>query len=168
MFVNGYGKGNNVIETFDEFRYFTGLTYINGDAFGWCSNLKKITLPSSIIWIKQGAFRGTAIEELIINEGCEVCDDNIIDGNKSCILIDFPSTITSIGTRPANNGGKELVVICRAIVPPTFSGSWGYTNAGKPIAIYVPDASVLIYKSATGWSESASLIQPLSMYEKDY
>ena len=168
MFVNGYGKGNNVIETFDEFRYFTGLTYINGDAFGWCSNLKKITLPSSIIWIKQGAFRGTAIEELIINEGCEVCDDNIIDGNKSCILIDFPSTITSIGTRPTNNGGKELVVICRAIVPPTFSGSWGYTNAGKPIAIYVPDASVLIYKSATGWSESASLIQPLSMYEKDY
>ncbi len=33
MFVEGYNLGNELIETFDEFRYFTGLTSINGSAF---------------------------------------------------------------------------------------------------------------------------------------
>ncbi len=94
---------------------------------------------------------------------------------QSCILIGhFPSTITSIGTRPANNGcERTLVVICRAIVPPTFSGSLGGATTklqdkpGSAHIMYLMQAC-LIYKSATGWSESASLIQALSihMYEE--
>ena len=166
MFVEGYNLGNELIETFDEFRYFTGLTSINSSAFTWCKSLRSISLPPNIIEIKASAFGATAIERLVINEGCKICGEGFINLNKNCKLIDFPSTIASIGLRPNNNGGNKLVVICRALVPPAFEGSWSYVEAGRPIAIYVPDTSMLAYKSATGWSESASLIQPLSTYEE--
>ena len=166
MFVEGYNLGNELIETFDEFRYFTGLTSINGSAFTWCKSLRRISLPPNIVEIKSSAFGATAIEKLVINEGCKICGDGFISLNKKCKLIDFPSTIISIGLRPTNNGGDKLVVICRALVPPVFEGAWSYVEAGRPIAIYVPDASMLAYKSATGWSESANLIQALSMYEE--
>ncbi|WP_349846073.1 leucine-rich repeat domain-containing protein [Bacteroides cellulosilyticus] len=166
MFVEGYNLGNELIETFDEFRYFTGLTSINGSAFTWCKSLRRISLPPNIVEIKSSAFGATAIEKLVINEGCKICGDGFISLNKKCKLIDFPSTIISIGLRPTNNGGDKLVVICRALVPPVFEGAWSYVEAGRPIAIYVPDASMLAYKSATGWSESANLIQTLSMYEE--
>ena len=166
MFVEGYNLGNELIETFDEFRYFTGLTSINGSAFTWCKSLRRISLPPNIVEIKSSAFGATAIEKLVINEGCKICGDGFISLNKKCKLIDFPSTIISIGLRPTNNGGDKLVVICRALVPPVFEGAWSYVEAGRPIAIYVPDASMLAYKSATGWSESANLIQALSTYEE--
>ena len=166
MFVEGYNLGNELIETFDEFRYFTGLTSINGSAFTWCKSLRRISLPPNIVEIKSSAFGATAIEKLVINEGCKICGNGFISLNKKCKLIDFPSTIISIGLRPTNNGGDKLVVICRALVPPVFEGAWSYVEAGRPIAIYVPDASMLAYKSATGWSESANLIQALSTYEE--
>ena len=52
--------------------------------------------------------------------------------------------------------------IVKATTPPTLgtNGSMGYGNS----PIYVPDASVDAYKSATNWSVIASRICPLSEY----
>ena len=164
MFVTGYGVGNTIIETFNEFRFFTSIVTLNNSAFSWCSSLREIILPQNIIHIGEGAFLNTAIEKLIIPEGCKTCDSSLVSENINCKLIDFPSTMISIGARPTNKGSLQLTVICRAITPPTFSGSWSYNNSGKPIAIYVPDASVSAYRTATGWSSSSSIIHPLSEY----
>ena len=164
MFLEGYNIGNDIIETFDEFRFFTGITYINSSAFCWCHSLRRITLPPNIVKIRGSAFADTAIEKMIVNEGCEIVEGSLISGNKNCTLIDFPSTITSIGSRPNANGSNSLTVVCRAIIPPAFDGAWSYNNSGKPIAIYVPDASVSAYRTTTGWSNSSSIIHPLSEY----
>ncbi len=164
MFVTGYGVGNTIIETFNEFRFFTSIVTLNNSAFSWCPSLREIILPQNIIHIGENAFLNTAIEKLIIPEGCKSCDGGLIAENVNCKLIDFPSTMISIGDRPNNKGSLQLTVVCRAITPPTFSGSWSYNNSGKPIAIYVPDASVSAYRTATGWSSSSSIIHPLSEY----
>jgi hypothetical protein len=58
-------NGNSNITSFDEFQYFTGVTNLNPanswntGSFNDCVNLQKITLPSTMTVIHQGAFRGS-------------------------------------------------------------------------------------------------------------
>ena len=154
-------SGNTVIETFNEFRFFTGLESINSGSFEGCSSLKEITLPV-LTKIGDGAFTNSGIERLVIPEGYQIIG-NILQRCPNLILVDFPTTVTSIA-----DGGSlfwtmknQSIVICRALTPPIFGG-WGYD--GDPKAIYVPDASVDAYKSAAGWSLQAVKIYPLSTY----
>ncbi len=80
--------------------------------FTWCKIFAKNFFTTKHCRNKIICFFGaTAIERLVINEGCKICGDSFINSNKNCKLIDFPSTITSIGSRPNNNGGDKLVVI---------------------------------------------------------
>ena len=59
---------NKNIISFEEFKYFTNVTYLKGSnssanpgAFNGCTSLKKIILPSSITDIQQGSFYNCAI-----------------------------------------------------------------------------------------------------------
>lgn len=64
--------GNTTIESFDELKYFRGLTTIYGTgtttgAFAGCTALKKVTIPDTVTSIANGAFYGcSAMEELTI------------------------------------------------------------------------------------------------------
>ena len=143
-------KDNTVIETFNEFQYFTGLEFINSSSFEGCSSLKEITLPV-LTKMGNGVFAGSGIEKLIIPEGYQNIGPLVLQRCYNLRLVDFPSTVTSI-----SEGGSlfwamknQVTVICRAFTPPTF-GTWGYD--GDPKVIYVPDVSVDAYKLAAGWS----------------
>lgn len=155
-------SGNTVIKTFNEFRFFTGLESINSSSFENCSSLREITLPV-LTKMGDGAFGSSGIERLNIPEGYQIIGSGVFQRCPNLILVDFPSTVTSI-----SEGGSlfwamknQVTVVCRAITPPIF-GTWGYD--GDPKAIYVPDASVDAYKSASGWSLQAAKIYPLSTY----
>ena len=155
-------KDNTVIETFNEFQYFTGLEFINSSSFAGCSSLKEITLP---VLTKMGTyvFQGSGIEKLIIPEGYQFIGDGLLQSCPNLELVDFPTTVTSISSGGSLfwNMKNKVTVICRATTPPALS-SFGYN--GDPKAIYVPDASIDAYKSAAGWSPQAAKIQPLSTY----
>ena len=66
--INNVFANNNNITTFNEFKYFTGITdttkmsYI----FWGCKNLREITLPESITHIRRAFFYNTVITELTI------------------------------------------------------------------------------------------------------
>ena len=159
---NSIFKGNTKIETFNEFRFFTGLNEINIGSFDGCTNLREVTLPLNTI-LGNSAFSQTGIERLIIPEGYQIIGIGVFQKCPNLKLIDISSTVTSI-----SDGGSlfwymrnQVVVVCRAITPPAF-GEWGYE--GEPKAIYVPDVSVDAYKSAAGWSSQAAKVQPLSAY----
>ena len=159
---NSIFKGNTKIETFNEFRFFTGLNKINIGSFDGCTNLREVTLPLNTI-LGNSAFSQTGIERLIIPEGYQIIGIGVFQKCPNLKLIDIPSPVTSI-----SDGGSlfwymknQVVVVCRAITPPILGG-WGYE--GEPKAIYVPDVSVDAYKSAAGWSSQAANVQPLSAY----
>ncbi len=67
--LNGVFRGNTQITSFDELRFFTGLTnlYISGNStasqgeFYNCTNLESIKLPSVSLTNTSGAFRNTKI-----------------------------------------------------------------------------------------------------------
>ena len=49
-------KSNKEITSFDELKYFTGLTSIGDSAFYYCRNLTSVTIPNSVISIGESAF----------------------------------------------------------------------------------------------------------------
>ena len=59
-------KGNKEITSFNEFKYFTGLTSID-DAFNGCSKLKSIEIPENINRIGRNTFVGcTDLETIVV------------------------------------------------------------------------------------------------------
>lgn len=120
------------------------VTAIGDSAFEWCKALKSIKLPSVIKTIGKNAFRN-----------CE-----------SLEMIDLPASVTTINNAAFGQIYSEAqqkmalkTVICRATTPPTL-GTKVFTSVVENI--YVPDANVNSYKSATNWSTYADKIKGIS------
>jgi hypothetical protein len=60
---------------------------------------------------------------------------------------------------PAYHKPIPLTFIVEAVTPQTKESWYSY-----PENIYVPDGSLEAYKTATGWSDAAAYIKPLSEY----
>jgi hypothetical protein len=150
-------SSNTNITSFDEFRFFTGVTSLGYDtdydegtdyfgAFSGCTNLKSITLPPTLTTIPWGCFRGcSSLEELYI-----------------------PKSVTKI-QQVAFLGCTSLEIHMESETPCTLQGDGTYLN-GDPCAfgflysidvkaIYVPDEeAATAYKAAQFWP--ASRIHP--------
>ena len=76
---------------------------------------------------------------------------------------DIPATCTTIRSTVFHSAKSLSVVVCHAVEPPTIA-SYTFGNNASNFTIYVPDASVEAYKTATNWSAYADRILPLSEY----
>lgn len=153
---------NTVIRTFNEFKYFTNLNRVNNYMFGGCVNIREVTFPV-LTTMGDQVFAASGIERVIIPEGYLTIGPRMCSKAYNCRLIDYPSTIKVIGLDTLFGVGNGIVtIICRAITPPNLDHNFGYN--GTPAAIYVPHTSVEAYKTASGWSDYANLIRPLSEY----
>ena len=143
---NSYSVGQYLFQACTSIEKFTdvmppNLTAVPVGCFQYCTGLRTIDIPEGYTTIGGSAF----IYTYYINQ------------------IDLPSTLTKIeasGFNSATNKSSGCEVICRATTPPTV-GTSGFAN-NNFTAIYVPDASVSTYQSASGWSSFASLIKPIS------
>lgn len=61
-------QGNSEITSFDEFKYFTGVSKLDSGAFQNFTALKSISLPSSLSYMPWGAFKGCSSLESINND----------------------------------------------------------------------------------------------------
>ena len=145
-------NSNTNITSFMELQYFTGSVaydnshyYYNGQTnngtiFFGCTKLRKIKIPEGIT---------------VMNNTFRNCN--------SLAFVDLPSTVTRTGNYIWSNTPAKCL-ICRATTPPTFTQGDVYGKLNPTHGIYVPDASVDVYKSTSRWSEFASYIHPLSEY----
>ena len=150
---------------FDEFVLFTGVSNLLNDCFRE-SSIEEITLPASIRSLTNGFqfYKCRKLNRLEVSEGTTSIQPNQwIWESTNLRLLFLPSTISDLRMDALATHGSvnTTTVICKAVTPPTKSTTSYYTNVA---AVYVPDESVDAYKEATGWSQWASKIRPISQY----
>ena len=124
-----------MMEKFNEFQYFTGLTEVEEELFWNRRNLREITLPESITAIGSKAFSGctnltqielpfgvteiswdafrdcTSLSQIILPDGLTRIDSYAFDGCSSLTSITLPSHLESIGASAFRNAGFTEVTI---------------------------------------------------------
>ena len=158
-------RQNSLIKMFDEFVLFTGVSNLPNHCFRE-SSIEEITLPASIRSITNVLQfnKCRKLNRLEVSEGTTSIQTSqwIWEATNLRLLI-LPSTISDLSSDAlATHGSANTTpVICKAVTPPTKTNTSYYTNVA---AVYVPDESVDAYKAATGWSQWATKIKPLSEY----
>ena len=108
----------------------------------------------------QAAVQCKQLVELVVDEGVTTVDGQAFNGDSKLEVIDFPSTLTSIGAYSFHNMGTSTnTVIIRAITPPSIGNNNLFDSANT--TIYVPNSSLSTYQ--TEWSGWATRIKALSV-----
>ena len=115
---------------------------IGTNAFYGCSSLKRIELPNFNTGISQAAFSNcTSLEYLNIGKASFIAN-GVFTGCKAL---------------------KTLVITKDDdICPLKYANTLNSSVVGSVVNVYVPDALVDAYKSATNWSPCAEQIKPMS------
>ena len=126
-----------------EFEANSKLQTIDNWAFYACHGLKNMIIPNGVTTIGEGAFWGCEyLSDLSIPASVQKINDNGFDG---CI-------------------GLNKIKI-DATIPPIVSAKT-FNRVNKNASIYVPDASVDLYKNAFGWKEFFNIKGITSQVEK--
>ncbi len=132
-------KGNADITSYDELRYFTGLTSIGKQAFYGCTSLTSLTVPEGVTTIAGSAFYECS----------------------ALTSVTLPESVTLIAINSFYGCSSLTSLTVRATTPPSLDRS-AISAIPQGFTIYVPAASVDAYKAANVWSNYASMIQAIT------
>ena len=89
---------NSTITSFNELRYFTGLTSIGEKAFYGCYCLNSISIPESVINIKGSSFENCHnLSSITIPSSVTIIGDKAFSGCSSLTSVTIPHNVSSIG-----------------------------------------------------------------------
>ena len=162
-----------------------GLTSIGNGAFVNCTSLSSIRIPDSVTSIGASGFFGCeSLTNCTLGSGITSIPNQLFTGCHSLSAFTIPNSVTSIGYDAFWNCNRYLTsitipsgvtliddeafmwcdnlrsVTCLATTPPTL-GTNVFKGANSNLRIYVPASSLETYKAASGWSDHASIIQPI-------
>lgn len=99
-----------------------GVTYIGGQAFGWCENLSDVQLPETVTGLGYDAFYScSSLIEIKLPSKLKTIGQGAFGWCEALVTIDIPDSVTSIG--------KEAFYICNSLV--SVSVPDGVTNIGN-------------------------------------
>ena len=127
--------GRPDIASFNELQHFTGLTDISRDAFRDCVSLRSLTLPRTIRFFRQDAFRHSGLHMLTV-----------------------PSTVVGIGDYCMDDCPQLQTVVFEALMPQTNEGVTPLQGCPQLTAIYVPKY-VLKRTDRQAWEPLQPLMQ---------
>jgi len=123
--------------SFDEFRYFTGVTNIPNGCFEDWTNLTSIKLPNSITWIGSTAFRNCSqLASIVIPNGVTSIYYATFESCSSLLSIVIPERVTSIG----GSAFKECSALASVTIPESLTtiNSSAFDNCLSVSSINVP------------------------------
>ena len=124
-----------LVTSFNELRYFTGLTEIAPDAFCDCRNLEAVTLPNTIRFIRKNAFRHTALTAFT-----------------------FPATVAGIGDNILDDCPELQTVIFESVPPNINVGSKHMQNCPKLTTVFIPKYAFAKRLLEDSWNEVQQLM----------
>ncbi len=132
-----------------------GLSSIGSYAFYGCTGLTALSLPSGLTTLSDFAFQNcSGLTEFSLPEGCYTLWQGVFKSSGVTKVI-LPSTLTQV--RENNLTDQLQTIYCQATYPPSvYSGN----TISPTCTVYVPDASVDLYKAAEVWKDGNVL--PLS------
>ena len=173
----------SAISSFNELRYFIGVTYIGKEAFKDCSKLYTIVIPDNVKTIEQNAFSGcsdlqfvtwgnnitdiqdrafygcTSLRFIILGDYVENIGAYAFYGassiNISTLRVTLPASVKSIGDYAFHNRNVEFVY-CKSLTPPFLGGANVFGNdwgTSWKCKYYVPMSAVDDYKKAPYWKD---------------
>lgn len=74
------------------------VTSIGGDAFGWQSDLRSVTLPDTLVSIGNQAFCGCSFSSITLPEGLKTIGSGAFFANEALSSINIPDSVTSISS----------------------------------------------------------------------
>ena len=137
-------KNNTSITSFDELRYFTGLTALY-DSFSRCSNLTSITLPESIKTISGAFYHCSSLKTVSLPSGLQSIGGYSFVSCTSLKSITIPASVTSIGSNEFASCTALEQVTLLPTTPPVFGDSCFFDTT---CVIYVPKGTLEAYKAA--------------------
>lgn len=154
----GYRAFNNCTSLVIDELYLPNLQSLNDWTFNQVQRISRITSLGQITTLPNSCFRLVQCDNIILPDTLLTFEGEF--SLPLCSTIVLPASVTNIGN--CIKGNTVITnFICKATVPPSVGGNnWVNTNALQ--AIYVPDASVEAYKTATNWSTKASIIYGIS------
>jgi len=139
----------------------SGVTSIGDNAFYYCTSLTSIEIPNSVTSIGSGAFyRCSSLSSVTIGNRVTRIGNHAFYYCRSLESIEIPNSVTSIGKSAFNRCRSLTSVTVNATTPPALGNNVFDETNNCPIL--VPSASLEAYKAASGWSDYASRIQPIS------
>ena len=115
-------SGSNISFTFsfDEFKYFTGVTSIDNNAF-YSSNIVSITIPNSVTSIGYNAFETCkSLTSITIPNSITSIGFAAFEGCTSLTSITIPDSVTSIDSNAFGNCSKLKEITCLATTAPSI------------------------------------------------
>lgn len=134
-FTKSVFSGNNNIKSFDELKYFTGLTKVSPEKFLTCNGLTSV----------------------IINEGSTIIGYHAFLGCTHMTSVTIPSTMQIVGDHSFWGcvGLKSVKIFAKT--PPTLYES-AIQNRSSVI-LYVPKGCKTVYETATYWKQFMKIIE---------
>lgn len=139
--MSGYPfRANQDLTSFDEFRFFTGISALPSNLFYNCKNLRYLTLPESVKTLGGGSLRfepsSTATHRVIFPESVSIPYGHAV--------YNF-----SYGDR------VDRIFIFTSPTPPTLGQETSFAPGdGSKVKIYVPDDAISDYQAMANLKEA--------------
>lgn len=152
MISNSYESGQGIIT------FSLPVTEVYSGMFSNCTKLTSVTLPYGAKKISDNAFSGcTYLTDVNLPDQISVLGYNAFRGCMRLIEITLPRSMKQIDAMAFQECISLTAIYCKAETPPT-GGERMFLGNSADRYIYVPRASVELYKEAQYWRDYAERI----------
>ena len=137
-----------------------GITNMRSTFYGCTSLVNAPIIPNSVTSVYQTFIEcSSLVNAPIIPEGVTNMNQTFYSCSSLVNAPIIPDSVTEMYQTFRYCASLNGIFVIKPVTPPTYDDTFRSVNV---VAIYVPDESVDVYKNASGWSEVASKIYPMS------